>query len=309
VPLDRAFKVGLTGIYYAGGRVAGRPIAWRVTQFPYTWTPKRRAGFLYSSDGRFSRTATFESSPRLEKQDTTDAEGGAKLVLNPAIEPTAQPRSYVVEATVTGADDQTVTATKQVIALPPFVLGLKVPRYLERATQIKPEVLAVGLDDKPIAGLEIKVRLLQRQWHSHLRASDFSDGVARYMTDVVDEKVNEIKIKSGADAIPVPLPIPRSGVYIVEIEASDKLGRTQVVSVDLYAGGATKIGGRLPVNTDGGCLANGEPVGASGLRQVYEIVAQLRGDAGDRQVPNEPKVGFTHVYGAPGVSACAVLSR
>jgi uncharacterized protein YfaS (alpha-2-macroglobulin family) len=241
VPLDRAFKVALTGIYYAGGRVAARPIAWRVTQFPYTWTPKRRAGFLYSSDGRFSRTATFESTPRLEKADTTDAEGSAKLVLNPAIEPTAQPRSYVVEATVTGADDQTVTATRQIVALPPFVLGLKVPRFLERAKEIKPELLVVGLDDKPVAGQEVKVRLLQRQWHSHLRASDFSDGVARYITDVVDEKVTEIKVKSGADAIPVPLAIPRSGVYIVEIEASDKLGRTQVVSVDLYAGGEAAV--------------------------------------------------------------------
>ncbi|MBW8874214.1 MAG: alpha-2-macroglobulin [Acidobacteria bacterium] len=237
VPLDREFKVGLTGIYYAGGRVAGRPVAWRVTQFPYTWTPKHRSGFLYSSDGRFSRTATFESTPRLEKRDTTDAEGAAKLVLNPAVEPTAQPRSYVVEATVTGADDQTVTATRQIVALPPFVLGLKVPRFLERATQIRPEVLVVGLDDKPVAGMEVKVRLLQRQWHSHLRASDFSDGVARYMTDVVDEKVHEVKVKSGAEALAVPLAIPRSGVYIVEIEASDRLGRTQVVKVDLYAGG------------------------------------------------------------------------
>jgi acetyl-CoA acetyltransferase len=78
--------------------------------------------------------------------------------------------------------------------------------------------------------------------------------------------------------------------------------------VELYDDGATKIDGRLPVNTDGGCLANGEPVGASGLRQVYEVVAQLRGDAGDRQVPGTPRVGFTHVYGAPGVSACTVLS-
>jgi acetyl-CoA acetyltransferase len=78
---------------------------------------------------------------------------------------------------------------------------------------------------------------------------------------------------------------------------------------ELYASGATRIGGRLPVNTDGGCLANGEPVGASGLRQVYEIVMQLRGEAGERQVPNGPRVGFTHVYGAPGVSACTVLSR
>jgi acetyl-CoA acetyltransferase len=79
--------------------------------------------------------------------------------------------------------------------------------------------------------------------------------------------------------------------------------------VELYAAGATRIGGRLPVNTDGGCLANGEPVGASGLRQVYEVVTQLRGEAGARQVTGDPKVGFTQVYGAPGVSACTVLSR
>lgn len=79
--------------------------------------------------------------------------------------------------------------------------------------------------------------------------------------------------------------------------------------VELYATGATRIEGRLPVNTDGGCLANGEPVGASGLRQVYEVVTQLRGEAGARQVPGDPKVGFTQVYGAPGVSACTVLSR
>jgi acetyl-CoA acetyltransferase len=77
----------------------------------------------------------------------------------------------------------------------------------------------------------------------------------------------------------------------------------------LVQSGATEIGGRLPVNTDGGCLANGEPIGASGLRQVHEVVLQLRGDAGERQVPGDPRVGFTQVYGAPGVSACAVLSR
>jgi acetyl-CoA C-acetyltransferase len=77
----------------------------------------------------------------------------------------------------------------------------------------------------------------------------------------------------------------------------------------LIQNGATEIGGRLPVNTDGGCLANGEPIGASGLRQVHEVVLQLRGEAGDRQAPGPCRVGFTQVYGAPGVSACAVLSR
>jgi acetyl-CoA acyltransferase len=75
----------------------------------------------------------------------------------------------------------------------------------------------------------------------------------------------------------------------------------------MVAVGETEIGGRLPVNTDGGCIANGEPIGASGLRQVHEIVTQLRGEAGERQVA-DPRIGFTHVYGAPGISACTVLA-
>ena len=75
------------------------------------------------------------------------------------------------------------------------------------------------------------------------------------------------------------------------------------------AEGRTEIGGALPVNTDGGCLACGEPIGASGLRQVYENVVQLRGDGGDRQVPGNPKKAYSHVYGAPGVSAVTILER
>lgn len=75
------------------------------------------------------------------------------------------------------------------------------------------------------------------------------------------------------------------------------------------AEGRTEIGGKLPVNTDGGCLACGEPIGASGLRQVYENVVQLRGDGGGRQVPGTPRTAYTHVYGAPGVSAVTILER
>ena len=55
-------------------------------------------------------------------------------------------------------------------------------------------------------------------------------------------------------------------------------------------------------------LANGEPIGASGLRQVHEVCLQLRGRAGRHQVPGDPKTGFTHVYGFPGVSCVTVLS-
>jgi acetyl-CoA acetyltransferase len=75
------------------------------------------------------------------------------------------------------------------------------------------------------------------------------------------------------------------------------------------AEGRTRLNGKLPVNTDGGCLACGEPIGASGLRQVYENVVQLRGAGGERQAQNNPKTAYTHVYGAPGVSAVTIMER
>jgi acetyl-CoA C-acetyltransferase len=76
----------------------------------------------------------------------------------------------------------------------------------------------------------------------------------------------------------------------------------------LIADGATEIFGSLPINTDGGLIANGEPIGASGLRQVHELVRQLRGEAGDRQVPGDPRVGLAQVYGAPGTASATILS-
>ncbi|EID10019.1 propanoyl-CoA C-acyltransferase [Mycobacterium xenopi RIVM700367] len=76
----------------------------------------------------------------------------------------------------------------------------------------------------------------------------------------------------------------------------------------LIADGATEISGPMPVNTDGGLIANGEPIGASGLRQVHELVRQLRGEAGDRQVGGTPRVGFAQVYGAPGTAAATILT-
>lgn len=60
--------------------------------------------------------------------------------------------------------------------------------------------------------------------------------------------------------------------------------------------GATSLGGRVPVNPSGGLLSKGHPVGASGAAQMVEIVRQLQGRCGKRQVA-EAKIGLTHVTG------------
>jgi acetyl-CoA acetyltransferase len=53
----------------------------------------------------------------------------------------------------------------------------------------------------------------------------------------------------------------------------------------LISSGETSLGGRMPVNPSGGLLAKGHPIGATGCAQIVELVEQLRGRSGDRQVP------------------------
>ena len=64
--------------------------------------------------------------------------------------------------------------------------------------------------------------------------------------------------------------------------------------------GFFELEGKLPVNSDGGLKSFGHPIGASGLRMMYEMWLQLRGEAGPRQI-NNPKLGLTHnLGGQPG---------
>ena len=71
--------------------------------------------------------------------------------------------------------------------------------------------------------------------------------------------------------------------------------------------GLTNYGGKIPVNVSGGLKSKGHPVGATGVAQIYEIVKQLRGDGGDRQVEGA-KIGMTqNMGGSGGSTACHIL--
>jgi acetyl-CoA C-acetyltransferase len=69
--------------------------------------------------------------------------------------------------------------------------------------------------------------------------------------------------------------------------------------------GYTALGGKLPINPSGGLKAKGHPVGATGVGQAHEIVTQLRGEAGERQVKNA-KTGFSCNFGGFGNNVVAL---
>jgi acetyl-CoA C-acetyltransferase len=70
--------------------------------------------------------------------------------------------------------------------------------------------------------------------------------------------------------------------------------------------GRSSLEGDMPVNASGGLKSSGHPIGASGVRMIYEVTTHLRGQAGGRQVPNA-KLGLAHNLGGLGAVACVVV--
>lgn len=73
--------------------------------------------------------------------------------------------------------------------------------------------------------------------------------------------------------------------------------------------GLTEIGGKFPVNTSGGLKARGHPIGATGVAQIVELVYQLRGDAGGRQVDGAERGMAVNIGGTGATSIVHVLRR
>jgi acetyl-CoA acetyltransferase len=76
----------------------------------------------------------------------------------------------------------------------------------------------------------------------------------------------------------------------------------------ILSAGSAALGGARPVNVSGGLLSKGEPLGASGLGQVVELVRQLRGEAGSRQVEGA-RVGLAHTVGRGANASVTIVKR
>lgn len=97
---------------------------------------------------------------------------------------------------------------------------------------------------------------------------------------------------------------------IAELLALEDLGFCpKGKGAELYVEGQTYVGGRLPVNTDGGLKAGGHAVGATGIKQVVELVNQLRGEAERGRQVKEAEVGLAQNVGGSGATAVVTIVR
>lgn len=112
---------------------------------------------------------------------------------------------------------------------------------------------------------------------------------------------------------------PRKEIHVAEIH--DCFTITELINYEdlgfcargeggkLIVEGMTALNGELQVNTSGGLKSCGHPIGATGARMLVDVVTQMRGRSGKRQV-KKADIGLTHTLGGPGAIPCVfVLGR
>lgn len=164
------------------------------------------------------------------------------------------------------------------------------------ATQFRPDpvfIKSLQISSSPTSG-----RMISSYDYTHVEEA-YRAGVAAYREAGIKEPRNEISMAEVHDCFSIT-----EAVTMEDLQFSPR-GR---VREDIEAG-TFNLEGELPVQTDGGLKCFGHPIGASGIRMVYEIYLQLQGKADKRQI-RDPKLGLAHNMGnepyAPVVSLCIV---
>ncbi len=131
------------------------------------------------------------------------------------------------------------------------------------------------------------------------------------LTEVLAAKIASKKAykMAGVTAKDIPVAEVHDCFSIAELMAIEDLGFVEKGKGGKFVqDGQTKLGSKISVNTSGGLKACGHPVGATGIKQAAEIVTQLRGDAGKRQIDGA-EIGLTHNVGGSGATCVVNIFR
>lgn len=234
---DKPFSVKAVASYYAGGKVVDADVSWRINSYPYTWNLTKWNDYITASNSRYSTSERTTEKTALDFHNKTDDKGAASASIQPEDVIGGNPRKYIVEATVTDADEQTVTDTRQILSLPSFIVGIKTKRYITSGSTITASVAAIGIDEKPVAKKKMHVVLKRMAWNSYLQESDFARGEPQYITEEEISIVGERDILTENTPSELTFSNLEPGVYIFDITSNDKLGRQQSLKVDLFLAG------------------------------------------------------------------------
>lgn len=137
-----------------------------------------------------------------------------------------------------------------------------------------------------------------------------TDAKAPELTDLTQATAKLAYERAGIGPGDLGLVELHDAATIEEIQYAESLGLCgEGEGGRLVESGATARDGRIPINSSGGLLGMGHPFGPTGLGQIAEIYWQMRGEAGDRQIPTPPRTALAHMVGLGGTCVIHVFQR
>ena len=228
----------VTGRYLFGAPMRKRPTHWTFTRTPVysapaaitdafpadRWTfvgwPEENQGF-YKTD-MASDDAQLTAAGQLALTLATDAKAGV-------------PFAYTLEGDVEDVSRQHIANRTSLVVHPaPWYIGIRsLPRFNDQKDGVKTELLAVGLDGKPVPGVRIAVTLTQIQWQSVRRAE--GNGFYSWESERKDVPSGEWQITTSDAPVPLSIDLPAGGYFVLEARAEATEGRYAVTRESFYA--------------------------------------------------------------------------
>jgi alpha-2-macroglobulin len=230
------------GRYLFGAPMAGQPVRWTFSRallysVPAAVAerfPEERWVFLdqdHSSEHRPEEGALQTAEAAL------DAQGQIALDLSTGRE-SGVPYQYTLEGEVTDVSRQALAGRASFRVDPaPWYLALKRPGYFSAAARgLDTEIVAVGLDGTPVAGVPVALTLTQVQWHSVRRAE--GGGFYTWETERREVGAGQWDVTTADGPVPLHVDVPSGGYFVLQAVARDGEGRSTRTAASFYALGA-----------------------------------------------------------------------
>jgi uncharacterized protein YfaS (alpha-2-macroglobulin family) len=233
--------VKLSGQYLFGAPMSGAKVGWGATRRAADFRPVGFDSFEFGDHaGSFwwSEDSFADSAYLVGGEGKLDAAGllPVELELKPD-DNFKGAHEVVVEASVTDANRQVVSGQATLKVHPAdFYVGLRREGYLvESGKDTRVEVVTVGVDGQPVAGRDVKVELLKRNWSSIRKAS--AGGGYTWVTETEDKVLHSCPVRTRAEPTPCAFSVGDTGYYVLRATSADKKGRAVETTTSFYAWG------------------------------------------------------------------------
>lgn len=229
----------VSGRYLFGAPMAGQPVRWTYGRAPLYGVPEAvserfpsdRYVFLDEdwSDGEVRAAETLET-----KEATLDAKGQVMLDLATDVG-NGQPWTYTLEGEVTDVTRQAIAGRTSFRVDPaPWYVGIKrIPYFADVKGGLQTEIVVADLAGRATAGVAVRLKLTQVQWHSARRAE--GGGFYTWETERREVPAGEWTVTSAEAPVPFQAAIEKGGYYVVEARAEDGEGRSTRTRLGFYA--------------------------------------------------------------------------